>query len=79
MQELKDATDEGVLLGSGALATQLDRLGLIDEYRFLLQPMLAGHGPTLHSDGLTSTRRLDLVSAEPMSNGAVVMHYRRAG
>ena len=79
VQELKDATDEGVLLGSGALATQLDRLGLIDEYRFLLQPMLAGHGPTLHSDGLTSTRRLDLVSAEPMSNGAVVMHYRRAG
>ena len=78
VQELKDATDEGVLLGSGALATQLDRLGLIDEYRFLLQPMLAGHGPTLHSDGLTSTRRLDLVSAEPMSNGAVVMHYRRA-
>ena len=79
VQELKDATDEGVLLGSGALAAQLDRLGLIDEYRFLLQPMLAGHGPTLHSDGLTSTRRLDLVSAEPMSNGAVVMHYRRAG
>ena len=79
VQELKDATDEGVLLGSGALATQLDRFGLIDEYRFVLQPMLAGHGPTLHSDGLTSTRRLDLVSAEPMSNGAVVMHYRRAG
>ena len=78
VQELKDATDEGVLLGSGALATQLDRFGLIDEYRFLLQPMLAGHGPTLHSDGLTSTRRLGLVSAEPMSNGAVVMHYRRA-
>ena len=33
VQALKDATPPGVLLGSGMLATELDRLGLIDEYR----------------------------------------------
>jgi hypothetical protein len=33
LQKLKDATPAGVLLGSGKLATELDRLDLIDEYR----------------------------------------------
>ncbi|MGN6152613.1 MAG: dihydrofolate reductase family protein [Lysobacteraceae bacterium] len=78
VQALKDATPGGVLLGSGRLAAALDRLGLIDDYRFLVHPMSAGHGPALYADGLPGTRRLDLLSATPMRNGAVAMHYRRA-
>lgn len=78
VQRLKDATPGGVLLGSGKLAAELDRLDLIDEYRLLVHPRIAGHGPTLHESGLRSTRRLDLVSANPLRNGAVAMHYRRA-
>jgi dihydrofolate reductase len=78
VQRLKDATPAGVLLGSGKLAIELDRLDLIDEYRFLVHPMIAGHGPTLYQGGLPSTRRLELVSARPLNNGAVAMHYRRA-
>ena len=77
VQKLKDETPAGVLLGSGKLATELDRLDLIDEYQFLLQPVLAGHGPTLYQTGLPQTRRLELVSATPFSNGTVAMHYRR--
>ena len=38
VQRLKDATPKGVLLGSGKLATELDRLELIDEYKFLVHP-----------------------------------------
>ena len=78
MQELKDATPTGVLVGSGKLATELDRLDLIDKYKFLVHPMIAGHGPTLYQGGLPGTRRLELISAEQLSNGAVAMHYRRA-
>lgn len=78
VQRLKDTTPDGVLLGSGRLAAELDRLDLVDEYRFLVHPRIAGHGPTLFQDGLPETRRLELVSAEPLSNGAVAMHYRRA-
>jgi dihydrofolate reductase len=77
VQKLKDATPDGVLIGSGKLATELDRLDLIDEYRFLVHPRIAGHGPTLYESGLPSTRRLELISAEPLRNGAVSMHYRR--
>ena len=78
VQRLKDATPAGVLLGSGLLATALDRLELIDEYRLLVHPRIAGHGPTLYERGLPSARRLELVSAAPLRNGAVAMHYRRA-
>jgi dihydrofolate reductase len=78
VQKLKDATPAGVLLGSGKLATELDRLDLIDEYKFLVHPRIAGHGPTLYQSGLPSTRRLELISAKPLRNGAVAMHYRRA-
>ena len=78
VQSLKDATPAGVLLGSGALATALDRLDLIDEYKFLVHPRIAGHGPTLYQAGLPGTRRLQLISATPFRNSAVVLHYRRA-
>lgn len=78
VQDLKAATPAGVLLGSVTLAAELDRLDLIDEYLFLVHPRIAGHGPTLFESGLPRTRRLDLISAQPMSNGVCVMHYRRA-
>jgi dihydrofolate reductase len=78
VQQLKDVTPNGVLLGSGTLAAELDRLGLIDEYRLLIHPCIVGHGPTLYQGGLASTRKLDLVTAVPLRNGAVAMHYRRA-
>ena len=78
VQELKDATQAGVLLGSGKLAAELDRLDLIDEYRFLVHPRIVGHGPTLYQSGLPGTRLLELVSAQPLRNGAVALHYRRA-
>ncbi|UXY13814.1 dihydrofolate reductase family protein [Chitiniphilus purpureus] len=76
VQKLKDATPAGVLLGSGKLATELDRLDLIDEYKFLVHPRIAGHGPTLYQSGLPATRRLDLVLVKPLGNGAIAMHYR---
>lgn len=78
VQRLKDATPAGVLLGSGELATELDRLDLIDEYKLLVHPRIAGHGPTLYQSGLPRTRRLELISATPFRSGVVAMHYRRA-
>lgn len=78
VQRLKDMTPAGVLLGSGQLAAALDRLGLIDEYRLLIHPRIAGHGPTLYAGGLPATRRLELLSTRALRNGAVALHYRRA-
>ncbi len=79
IQKLKDETPNGVLLGSVTLAAELDRLDLIDEYRIMVHPRIAGHGPTLFASGLPATRKLELISAKPLRNGAVAMHYRRGG
>src|SRR3954465_5836565 len=79
VQRLKDATPAGVLLGSGKLAAELDRLGLIDEYKLLVHPRIVGHGPTLYQGGLPSTRQLELISVTPLRSGVVATHYRRAG
>ncbi|MET9329351.1 dihydrofolate reductase family protein [Tsukamurella sp. NPDC003166] len=76
VRALKDQYPAGVLVGSEALATELDRLDLVDEYLFLLHPVIAGHGPTLYARGLPAHRRLELVSAEPLRNGTVALRYR---
>jgi len=78
VQGLKDATPAGVLVGSGKLAHALDQLGLVDEYVFLLQPRIAGHGPRMYQEGLATSRHLELVSAQPLRCGAVALRYRRA-
>lgn len=77
IERIKEATPSGVLLGSGRLAGELDRLDLIDEYMFLVHPRIAGHGPTLYQDCLSTARRLQLISVNPLRNGAVAMRYRR--
>lgn len=77
VQGLKEGTPSGVLVGSHALATELDRLDLIDQYAFLIHPIITGHGPTLFQTGLPSTRRLERVSIEPLGEGVVAARYRR--
>ena len=73
---LKEKTPCGVLVGSPTLAAALERLGLIDEYRLVVHPVLAGHGPTLFQ-GLEPSRRLELVSTTRLSSGVLALHYRR--
>jgi len=76
VRQLKEKTPDGVLLGSPALAATLERLGLIDEYHFVVHPVIAGHGPTLFQ-GLQSSRHLELISTKRLGSGAMAMHYRR--
>ena len=54
VQELKRESGKGLFVGGVKLALALAELGLIDEYEFVVQPRLAGHGPTC-SRGYRST------------------------
>ena len=76
VKQLKEQTPRGVLVGSPALGAALERLELIDEYRLVVHPVLAGHGPTLFQ-GLERSRRLELISTERLKSGVMAMHYRR--
>ena len=54
----------------------LERLGLVDEYRLVVHPVVAGHGPRLF-EGLEPSRRLELVSTKQLKSGQLALHYRR--
>src|ERR671911_2806627 len=47
VQQLKEESGKGLFVGGVKLPLALAELGLIDEYEFVVQPRLAGHGPTL--------------------------------
>jgi dihydrofolate reductase len=48
---------------------------LIDEYEFVVQPILAGHGPTLFA-GLSERLELKLVGRQEFRAGAVALRYQ---
>ena len=76
IRRIKRKTPRGVLVGSPQLGAALERMGLIDEYRLVVHPVLAGHGPTLFL-GIES-RRLALVATTRLRSGVMAMHYRKA-
>jgi dihydrofolate reductase len=63
-----------LIFGSGSIASQLTGHGLIDEYRFIVGPVLLGGGKSLIS-GLTKSSRLDLLEARTYPSGNVMLRY----
>jgi dihydrofolate reductase len=74
VQQLKRESGKGLFVGGVKLPLALAELGLIDEYEFVVQPRLAGHGPTLFA-GLSKPVDLRLVGRLEFGSGAVAMRY----
>ena len=74
VQELKRESGNGLFVGGVKLPLALAELGLIDEYEVIVQPRLAGHGPTLFA-GLSKRLDLKLVSRVEFGSGAMAMRY----
>jgi dihydrofolate reductase len=74
VQQLKQESGKGLLVGGVKLPLALPELGLIDEYEFMVQPRLAGRGPTLFA-GLSKRIDLKLVSRLEFGSGVVAMRY----
>jgi dihydrofolate reductase len=75
VQRLKEEPGEGLWVGGVTLPVALADLGLIDEYEFLVHPILAGHGPRLLA-GLHERIHLELVDRQEFRSGAVAVRYR---
>jgi dihydrofolate reductase len=73
----KESHDKALtILGSGSIVKQLTGAGLIDEYQFLICPVVLGGGRTLF-DGLPGGPSLTLENSRTFKNGKVFLHYRR--
>ena len=78
VRRLKEEPGNGLAVGGVTLPLALADLGLIDEYEFVVQPIVAGHGPTLFA-GLRERLDLELVGRHELQSGAVALRYLPRG
>lgn len=77
VRRLKEQPGTGLSVGGLALSSALTDLGLIDEYLFVVHPIVAGHGPYL-LEGLRERVKLELVERREFGSGAILMRYTPA-
>ncbi len=74
VRKLKDQPGDGLYTAGLQLPKALAEMGLIDEYEFIVQPRIAGRGPTLFA-GLSQFVDLELTGHEQFASGAMVLTY----
>src|ERR1700758_3429243 len=74
--KLKQEQGKNILVGGVDVPSQLMELGLIDEYRLVVSPVIAGKGRRLFEDvNLPEKRRLKLVESKTFKSGSVALRY----
>lgn len=76
IRKVKDERAETVIIGSGTLVASLMRASLIDEYKFLVQPVIAGRGKRLFADDVPTGLRLATV--RELDQGVLFLQYERS-
>ena len=75
---LKQQPGKDICIGSLSIASQLSERGLIDEYHFVVHPVVAGKGPRLFETvKLQSRLQLDLLGTETFRSGVVAHRYAK--
>ncbi|TGK04019.1 dihydrofolate reductase [Leptospira semungkisensis] len=75
--QLKQQSGGDILVGSLSIASQLSEHRLIDEYRFVVHPVIAGKGPRLFDAvKLQNTLRLDFLGSRSFQSGSMALHYK---
>ena len=73
---LKQEQGKNILTGGVTLPTQLIELGLVDEYRFVVQPIIVGEGRRLlESTSLQEKLQLKLVESNIFKSGCIALRY----
>ena len=76
--KLKQQPGKDISIGSLSIASQLSQHGLIDEYYFVVHPVVAGKGPRLfEAEGLKERLQLELTGSKQFRSGAIALHYKR--
>ena len=74
--KLKQEQGKNILVGGVNIPSQLIELDLVDEYHFVVQPIVAGEGRRLFEDvSLPKRLQLRLVDSKILKSGSVALHY----
>jgi dihydrofolate reductase len=63
-----------VIYGSGSIVSAFTQLGLIDDYRIFVNPIILGTGKPLFKN-LTERTTLKLMKTKTFKSGVVLLHY----
>ena len=75
---LRQRPGKDIAVGSLSIASQLAERGLIDEYHFVVHPVVSGKGPRLFDTVKLRERfQLDFVGLKTFRSGIVALHYRK--
>ncbi len=79
VRELKSGSGKDMaILGSGSIIRQLAPEGLIDEYQFVVVPVVLGKGRTIF-EGIRTKLSLRLTKSRTFKNGNVLLVYEPVG
>ena len=74
--KLKQEQGKNILVGGVDIPSQLIELGLVDEFRFVVGPIIAGEGRRLlEGVNLPAKLQLKLVESKIFKSGAVALRY----
>ena len=74
--KLKQEQGKDILVGGVSIPSQLTELGLVDEYRFVVMPVIAGEGRRLlEGISLSGRLQLKLVESKIFKSGCVAVRY----
>ena len=74
--KLKQEEGKNILVGGVSIPSQLIELGLVDEYRFVVSPVVAGEGRRLlEGVSLPESLQLKLVESKIFKSGCVALRY----
>ena len=75
---LKQQPGKDISVSGLSIASQLSERGLIDEYYFLVSPVVAGKGPRLFDTVKLQERlQLDFIDLKAFQSGVVALHYKK--
>ncbi len=76
--KLKQESGKNIMTGGVDIPSQLIELGLVDEYRVVVQPIVAGAGRRLLEDvTLPEKLQVKLVDTKILESGCVALHYSK--
>ncbi len=75
--KLKQEQGKNILIGGVSIPSQLIELGLVDEYHFVVQPIVAGEGRRLLEGISLEKLQLKLVESKIFKSGCVALRYLR--
>ena len=72
--KLKQQPGKNIFIGGLNVGSQVAQWNLIDEYHFVVHPVIAGKGPRLFESG--GEYSLKLISSKKFQSGAIALHYK---